>query len=95
MTPPIVTIGGFVKVFLPGESPWTEVIILTADGFMGRIDNKLLNEYSEFEQASFSKTNFGTVSLLPILHTYKRNDVVEFAWEDEQGIFTPKKEEEV
>ena len=71
-------VGDFAKVHLLGESPWAEVIELTEDGFKGRINNVLFAEMSETDQARFNKQHFGTVSPLPVLHDYRRNDEVLF-----------------
>lgn len=80
-------VGQRVKVSLPGESPWAEVVEITDRGFKGRVDNKLLREYSEIEKAAFSKKFFGTVQKLPELHDYKYNDILEFAWCDKYSRY--------
>ena len=80
-------IGEFVKVHLPGESPWAEVVTITDSGFIGRIDNKLFHEMSEIEQARFNKDQFGTVKPLPQLHKHCENDLVEFVRNEEHGIW--------
>lgn len=85
-------IGELIKVSLPGEAPWVEVISHTEEGFMGRIENKLFNELSEFEKAHFLKNEWGTVKALPKLHDYKREDIIEFVYHDDR--FIPKKEVE-
>ena len=71
-------VGKTVKVHLPGESPWAEVLEITEKGFLGRIDNKLFSEYSEFEQAQWMNDTWNTVESLPVLHDYKFNDEVNF-----------------
>lgn len=84
-------IGSLIKVGLPGETPWAEVVsIVDAKSFIGRIDNKLFREYSEIEKARFLSDNFGTVKSLPELHKYKKDDLVLFSWSDEEGRFLSK-----
>lgn len=41
---PIPKVGECVQFWLPGESPWVEVVAVLPDGsFIGRIDNDLIN----------------------------------------------------
>lgn len=71
-------VGDFAKVNLNGECPWAEVLEMTPEGFRGRINNKLLPEYSEFEQAQWTKEVFGSVEPLEHLHSYKQDDELLF-----------------
>jgi len=75
-------IGQTVKVRLPGETPWIEVIDekIHQDHTLikGRILNKLFREYSEHEQARWMKGEFDSVESLPELHKYKQGDEVWF-----------------
>lgn len=74
-----VQIGDDVKVHLPGESPWAEVVAIHEDGtFDGRIENRLFAQMSEHEQAQFLKREFSTVAPLPKLHDHKQDDVIRF-----------------
>jgi len=67
-----------VKVFLPGESPWAEVIEENGDTIKARINNKLFHDHSEHEQAQFMKREFGDVRPLEQLHSFKQGDEVWF-----------------
>ena len=78
-------IGSSVKVLLPGERPWVTVLSHTKNGFIGKIDNRLFSEMSDFEHAMFfngHKDKFiDGVKLskrLPTLHRFKQGDEVEF-----------------
>lgn len=71
-------IGDDVKVLLPGESPWVVVEAIIPDGFVGRINNKLFREYSEFEKAQWINNTWDTAIKLPELHPYSRGDLVCF-----------------
>lgn len=43
--------GSFAKVFLPGESPWAEVIKVNENGtWIGRIANRLFAEMTDAER---------------------------------------------
>jgi len=78
-----------VKIRLPGESAWAEVLERVGDGrVIGRIDNKLFHEYSETERARWLKDNFGTVESIPKLHDYRFNDIVVFE-KDGDGCWVP------
>lgn len=74
-------IGQNIKVLLPGERPWVEIIEKTGSKFKGKIINTLFRELSEHEQARFMKRELGEVQQLPELHSFKRGDDVWF----EQG----------
>ena len=82
-------IGQFIKVRLPGETPWAKVQAITESGVTARIDNELVAELCEFQRAQLGKRFFGNGKPLPVLHNYKYNDVVEFvqneeAWEPKE-----------
>lgn len=74
----MVVVGETIKVLLPGETPWVEVIEELGNKFKGQILNKLLHEFSEHEQAQFTKRWLGTVQQLPQLHVFKKGDQVWF-----------------
>ncbi len=71
-------IGDNIKVHLPGESPWAEIIEERENAVKGKIVNKLFHEHSEHEQAQFMKREFGDVRPLEQLHTFKQGDEVWF-----------------
>ena len=73
-----IRVGEYKKVSLPGETPWVEVLSISDSSFIGRIDNTLYRQLSEIEKARFLKDNFNTVEPIPELHSYKRDDVIEF-----------------
>ena len=75
-------IGDMIKVFLPGESPWAEVIEINEPLFKGRIANRLFHEMSFESQGEFTGDNFGTADPLPKLHDFKQDDEV---WFERQG----------
>lgn len=70
--------GENVKVYLPGESPWVEVIEESDGKMKGRIINKLFHEHSEHEQAQVMKRDWDDVGPLKKLHDYKQGDEVWF-----------------
>ena len=70
--------GQQIKVLLPGERPWVEVVDERSDAFKGRIINKLFHEHSEHEQARFMKDNFDKIDPLPQLHHFKKGDELWF-----------------
>lgn len=64
---------GHVKMYLRGESPWGEIVEHLSDGSAKiRIDNVLLNEWSESERRKLwqGKPEIKT------RHGYKENDIV-------------------
>lgn len=84
-------VGEIIKVLLPGETPWVEIIEELGNKFKGQILNKLLHEFSDHEQAQFTKRWFGTVQQLPQLHTFKKGDEVWFreGTDDRDGWWVP------
>lgn len=73
-----MAIGDQIKVFLPGESPWAEVVE-EADGMVkGRILNKLFHEHTPEQQAEFTGREFGTAEPLKKLYDFKQGDEVWF-----------------
>ena len=76
-------IGDSVKVFLPGESPWTEVIDIVGPTFKGRIDNVLIHDYPADQQRAFLEREFCTADGLPVLHDFHFGDEVWFERRDE------------
>jgi len=79
-----------IKVSLPGESPWAQVVEVYDNTFKARIDNKTVAERSEFERRSISKAFTGDSRPLPKLHDYKYNDIVEFT--KIEGMWQPVRE---
>lgn len=77
--------GDTVKVRLPGETPFAMCVEVRENSWMGCILNKLFREYSEHEQARWLGKEWGKGFVkLPELHTYKKFDVVEFTWQNEE-----------
>lgn len=73
-----MSIGQFVKVFLPGESPWAEVVRFLPDGrWLGRIVNHLVSSDHEFSRQC-SREWFGVDTPLPQLHDFKLDDLIIF-----------------
>ncbi len=80
--------GEHIKVDLPGESPWAEVMAIHADGsWDGRIDNELVCGPSEIGRKYLTE-QFGVIDP-PVLHPYSRGDVVRFHL-SEPGILTTR-----
>lgn len=53
----------FMKIWLPGESPWAEVIHdLGDDRYVARIDNKVAGDYSATEFSEMLAAVFGNGS---------------------------------
>ncbi len=77
----MIKLGQNVKVHLPGEAPWAEIVEIR---IKGRIVNKLFHEHSEHEQAQFMKREFGDVQPLEQSHKFKQGDEVWFE-KDEHG----------
>ena len=84
-------IGETVKVLLPGERLWVEVIGASDGKIRGRIINTPFHEFSEHEQAQFMKREFGDVEPLPKLHSFKKDDEVwfEMGTGNERGWLVP------
>lgn len=72
----LLEVGEVVKIILKGERPWGTIIEIKEPDIKVRIDSKLLFDYSEFEQASFTNSNFGTVKPLENLHGHTQGDEV-------------------
>lgn len=73
-----MSIGDQAKVYLPGESPYVEVVEETGSMMKGRILNKLFTQYSAEDQAEFTGREFGTAEPLPRLHDFKQGDELWF-----------------
>lgn len=86
---PAIKIGDSLKVFLPGESPWAEVLEICGPFMRGRIDNKLFSEYSEFGRAKFTSDKFDSVEPLPKLHDFKKDDEIWFERAGEPSAWQP------
>jgi len=85
MDKPELKVNEYIKVHVPGATPWAEILEITNEGFIGRIANKLFHEWSEFEQAKMLKNWFGNVEKLPKLNDYKQDDYVLFVWKNFKG----------
>lgn len=75
-------IGQNIKVFLPGESPWAEVLEINGPLVKARIANKLFHEYSLEQQRQWTGENFDTAEPLKKLHNFKQDDEVWFEQRD-------------
>ncbi len=82
-------IGEYVKVFLPGESPWVKVLAVNGPMIQGRVDNKLFHEMPLEDQRTFLGEHFGTAEPLPRLHDFKQGDVVWFERRGEPECWQP------
>ena len=78
-----MVIGDCIKVFLPGESPWAEVIQISEDMVKAKIVNTLFHEHTKEQQAEFTSDNFDTAEPLPRLHNFKQGEEIWF----ERGEF--------
>ena len=76
-------IGDSVKVWLPGETPWVEVIVISDQLMKGRIDNVLFHDYPRELQDEFMLDNCINGAVLPKLHDYKLNDELWFERRDD------------
>ncbi len=89
-------VGDHMKINLPGESPWAEVMVIHSDGsWDGRIDNELVCGPCETGRKHMAQ-QFGVIDP-PILHPYSRGDVVRFqlsqpATRTTRDIWTPAME---
>ncbi len=89
-------IGEKIKVLLPGERPWVEVIADVGSMIKGRLLNKCFHEFSEHEQAQWMKQEFGDVESLPQLHEFKKGDEIWFVRGEgnSEGWWVPAKIEQ-
>ena len=70
-----------MKVTLPGESPWAEVLEVFHDGtWVGRIDNHLLGSLPDWSDDPAKR------------HGYRYNDVVYFR-QDDNGLWVPSEDQ--
>lgn len=79
-------VGEYIKVWLPGETPWAECVSLNPDGsWQGRIANHLFAQRSEFERTKIAREWFpgSPAKPLPSLHVYKQDQVVTWFWHDD------------
>lgn len=81
--------GDYVKVLLPGELPWVEVLEQKGRTFLGRIDNKLFAEYSDEERAAVFGYGAEDMEPLPRLHNYKQNDELWFVRNSDNTSWIP------
>ena len=66
----------FVKVWLPGETPWAEVVRPLPDGgFLLRIANTLVGESAEMRK-ELAREWFTSDEPLPKLHDYKFGELI-------------------
>ena len=82
-------IGDHFKVFLPGESPWAEVLAINGPLVQGRIANKLFHEFAPDDQREFTGEHFDTADPLPKLHDHKQGDVLWFERRGEPECWQP------
>ena len=82
----IPKIGDFVKVWLPGESPWAECVAVDGDTWHGRIDNLLFAQDAELRK-KFTQEHFGRGDPLPSLHDYKQDQIIRFGLKE--GVWQP------
>ena len=73
-------IGEMAKVFLPGESPWAECLVIHEDGtWEGGIRNTLFAQRPAHERRQITDSMFGVGGdALPSLHNFKQDQVVRF-----------------
>ena len=76
-------IGEHIKVHLPDENPWAEVLAINGPLVQARIANKLFHEHPLNEQREFTGEHFDTADPLPKMHDHKQGDVLWF----ERGEF--------
>lgn len=85
--------GDFVKVHLPGESPWAICRHVYNDGtFEGEINNKLVGEASEEERVEIGERLAPGTGWVPQkLHGYRCGQVVRFKLEvgQDYSIWVP------
>jgi hypothetical protein len=79
-------LGDSVKVHLDGESPWAEVTKILPDGFLGRIDNTLINDYPAEEKAKWKRHHGFDMPVTN--HGYHCDDIVYFV--NSEGVYVPK-----
>ena len=79
----------FVKVLLPGECVWAEILAVKSDRMTGRIDNKTSADLSPEERKQISQEWFNSEDPLPTFHNYHFNDVLEWAECSEDGCLKP------
>jgi len=85
-----VAVGDLIKVLLPGERPWAEVLTVYPNGqIAARIDNKLFHEYSDDQRRDWEQGSFGEGGSIPKLHDFKCDDVVVFEFDAEEGWWMP------
>lgn len=77
-------VGAFIKVWLPGETPFAECLAVYDDGtWQGRIDNHLVAQRSDADRAKIGQRLFpdSDAAPLPSLHNYRQGDIVVWKWE--------------
>lgn len=81
-----------MKIWLPGESPWAEVLAENEDGSRTvRIDNKVAGDYTAREFSERLAALFGDRKPDPRdlrLHTFKCNQIVTVKQITESGVTT-------
>jgi len=80
-----VKVGDSIKLWLPGESPWGEVLEVKGPYVKARIDNRLIPEWTPDER----KRIFGFDK--PSQHNYTHNSIEWFEYEN--GVWVPLKVE--
>lgn len=81
-------IGKSIKVWLPGETPWAEVIATNEDGtFLAKIANTLLPEMSQVERAIYC--GCPGVNIPTTKHKFKFGDLIRFMKDPEYNVYIP------
>jgi len=78
--PKKLKVGDMIKVCLPGESPFAEVVSLLPNGlWIGRVDNHLVATDSDLRLAIAS--DWGKNVPIPQLHDSRQDDLILFSWQ--------------
>lgn len=89
--------GDFVKMRLPGESPWGEVVKVSPDGAaLLRIDNKVEGDLSDLQREARLAAMWGGTLPDPVpprRHGHKYNDLL-LCRANEHGLWAPVETEE-
>jgi hypothetical protein len=81
--------GDQIKVFLPGESPWAEVLEINGPLVKAKIINKLFHEHPLDKQREFTGEHFETAEPLPKLHNFKKGDELWFEAKGPRNTWEP------
>ena len=78
-----------VKVHLPGESLWAEVLNEVEGRIKARILNRPFHTWEIEAQREWTGSNFGTAAPLPKMHDHRQGDDLWFV-RDEYGCWVPE-----